>query len=188
MFQNALILLANGFEELEAFAPVDVFRRAGAAVTLAGVGADPAGSVTSAHGVSVRCDVSVDALDPAKEWDLVYFPGGMPGSRNLASSPACQELARSARNRGAWLCAICAAPMALDAAGVLDGVEYTCYPGTERQLRSGIYTGRYIQRSGRILTACGPAAALDFALEILRAAGAAPLAAQLSAGMMVRKS
>lgn len=187
MFQNALILLANGFEELEALAPADVFRRAGVAVTLAGVGADSAGFVTSAHGVAVRCDTPVEALDLAVQWELVYFPGGMPGSRNLANSAVCRELARSARDRGAWLCAICAAPMALDAAGVLDGVEYTCYPGTEKQLHSGIYTGRYIQRSGKILTACGPAAALDFALEILRAGGAAPLAAQLSAGMMMRK-
>ncbi|MGN0866272.1 MAG: DJ-1 family glyoxalase III [Oligosphaeraceae bacterium] len=183
MLRNALIFLAPGFEELEALAPVDVLRRAGVPVTLAGLSPDAHGCVSSSRGVGVRCDVSVQEL-PLSGWDLVYFPGGMPGSRNLAAEERCREAARQTLRGGGWVCAICAAPLALDAAGLLEGgVEYTCYPGTERQISHGVYTGKYIQRSGRILTACGPAAALDFSLEILRATGAASLATQLSEAM-----
>ena len=186
MLRNALVFLAPGFEELEALAPVDVLRRVGVSVTLAGVSPDASGGVPSSRGVAVRCDRPIGELSPAG-WELVYFPGGMPGSRNLAAEEFCLEAARQTLASGGWVCAICAAPLVLEAAGLLkDGVEYTCYPGTERQIAHGVYTGNYIQRSGRILTACGPAAALDFSLEILRATGSPQLASQLGEAMRRR--
>ena len=65
--------------------------------------------------------------------------------------------------------------------------EYTCYPGFEKRISHGVYTGKFIQKSGRILTACGPGAALDFSLEILRSGGMGALASQLADGMMARR-
>ncbi len=183
MLQKALIFLAPGFEELEALAPVDVLRRAGVTVVTAGVSADSSGLVSGAHGVKVQCDIALDAVNP-KDFDLVYFPGGMPGAANLAAEERCLEAARAIYAAGGLVCAICAAPIALEAAGLLDGQDYACYPGFEKRISHGRYTGKFIQRSGRILTACGPAAALDFALEILRASGASALASQLGSGMM----
>ncbi len=183
MFQKALIFLANGFEELEALAPIDVLRRAGVHVTTAGVQATDDNLVCGAHSVRVLCDIRASEVNPA-EYDFVYFPGGMPGATNLAACPQCLEAARVIYNAGGFVCAICAAPIVLEAAGLLDNQEYTCYPGFEKRISHGTYTGKFIQKSGRILTACGPAAALDFSLEILRAGGASALAAQLAAGMM----
>ncbi|MCQ2396228.1 MAG: DJ-1/PfpI family protein [Lentisphaeria bacterium] len=183
MLKNALIFLAPGFEELEALAPVDVLRRAGVNVVLAGVQADSSNLIPGAHGVKVLCDLRAEDVNPA-DFDLVYYPGGMPGAANLAASKECLSAARSIYEAGGYVCAICAAPIVLEAAGLLDGQEYTCYPGFESKIAGGKYTGKFIQKSGRILTACGPAAALDFALEILRATGATALASQLSGGMM----
>lgn len=183
MLKNALIFLAPGFEELEALAPVDVLRRAGVKVVTAGVKADEMGMVSGVHGVKVLCDVLADGVNP-EDFDLVYFPGGMPGAANLAGSEVCLKAARSIYAAGGLVCAICAAPIVLEAAGLLEGEEYTCYPGFEAKIQHGKYTGKFIQKSGRILTACGPAAALDFALEILRASGATALASQLAGGMM----
>lgn len=183
MLKNALIFLAPGFEEVEALAPVDVLRRAGIKVVMAGVQADSANLVPGAHGIKVLCDIRAEQVNPA-DFDLVYFPGGMPGAANLAATQKCLDAAKSIHAAGGTVCAICAAPIVLEAAGLLDGEEYTCYPGFESKIKNGKYTGKFIQKSGRILTACGPAAALDFALEILRASGATALASQLSSGMM----
>lgn len=183
MFQKALIFLANGFEELEALAPIDVLRRAGVHVTVAGVQATGNGLVCGAHNVRILCDINADEVNPA-DYDFVYFPGGMPGATNLAACQKCLDTARAIYNAGGIVAAICAAPIVLEAAGLLDNQEYTCYPGFEKRIAHGTYTGKFIQKSGRILTACGPAAALDFSLEILRTGGATALAQQLAAGMM----
>lgn len=186
MIKKALVFLAPGFEELEALAPVDVLRRANVSVAVAGVQADAAGRVFGAHNVPVVCDFPAEALD-LSGFDLVYFPGGMPGAANLASCGLCLDAARRVHDSGGLVCAICAAPIVLDAAGLLEGREYTCYPGFEKRITHGVYTGKFIQKSGRILTACGPGAALDFSLEILRSGGMGALASQLADGMMARR-
>ncbi len=186
MTHQAVIFLAAGFEELEALAPADVFRRAGIPVTLCGVSPDAQMMVPGSHGVKVQCDIRLADLRAA-DYDVCYLPGGMPGAATLAATPAVLEAARGILASGGLVAAICAAPLALDAAGLLEGVEYTCYPGVEKQIRHGSYTGKYIQRSGRLLTACGPAAALDFSLEILRALELRALANQLSQAMQQKR-
>ncbi|MBR6470687.1 MAG: DJ-1/PfpI family protein [Victivallales bacterium] len=187
MTQNAVIFLAPGFEELEALAPADVFRRAGWSVVLCAVlpPGDPSSTVAGAHGVRVQCDGRIEDLD-AREFQLAYLPGGMPGATNLAASPAVLEAVKTIHETG-MVCAICAAPIVLDAAGLLDGAEYTCYPGFERHVKAGTYTGKFIQKSGRVLTACGPGAAVDFSLEILRSAGLGAMASSLAEGMQLRR-
>ena len=188
MTQQAVIFLAPGFEELEALAPVDVFRRAGLTVSLAAVlpASEPSLLVSGAHGVRVQCDCRAEELSAA-ECQLAYLPGGMPGATNLAASATVLECIRKVHAAGGTVCAICAAPIVLDAAGLLAGVEYTCYPGFDRHIQNGSYTGKFIQRSGNILTACGPGAALDFSLEILRAVGLGAVAGSLAGGMQLRR-
>ncbi|MBQ4479425.1 MAG: DJ-1/PfpI family protein [Victivallales bacterium] len=187
MTRNAVIFLAPGFEELEALAPADVFRRAGLNVVLCAVlpSGDSSLMVPGAHGVRVQGDVRIEELVPA-DFQLAYLPGGMPGATNLAASAAVLEAVRTIRAAGT-VCAICAAPIALDAAGLLDGVEYTCYPGFERHIKAGNYTGKFIQKSGSVLTACGPGAAVDFSLEILRFIGLGAMAGSLAEGMQLRR-
>ncbi len=188
MARHAVIFLAPGFEELEALAPVDVFRRAGLSVSLAAVQAasEPTLLVPGAHGVRVQCDCRAEELTAA-DYDVVYLPGGMPGATNLAASAVVLEFVRQVHAAGGTVCAICAAPIALDAAGLLAGVEYTCYPGFERHIQNGSYTGKFIQKCGNILTACGPGAALDFSLEILRSLGLGAVAGSLAEGMQLRR-
>ena len=188
MTRHAVIFLAPGFEELEALSPVDVFRRAGLKVTLAAVQAAAEASllVSGAHGVRVQCDCRAEEVSAA-ECQLVYLPGGLPGATNLAASETVREFVKSVLAAGGLACAICAAPVALDAAGVLAGVEYTCYPGFEKHIQNGTYTGKFIQKCGNILTACGPGAALDFSLEILRVLGMGALAGSLAEGMQLRR-
>ncbi len=188
MARHAVIFLAPGFEELEALSPVDVFRRAGLNVTLAAVQSSPEPSllVSGAHGVRVQCECRVEEVSAA-ECQLVYLPGGMPGATNLAASETVRKFVRAVLAAGGLVCAICAAPVALDAAGVLAGVDYTCYPGFEKHISNGSYTGKFIQKSGNILTACGPGAALDFSLEILRSIGMGALAGSLAEGMQLRR-
>ena len=188
MARNAVIFLAPGFEELEALAPVDVFRRAGLTATLAAVQTSPDGALTvsGAHGIRVQADVAVGELSPLG-WDVAYLPGGMPGATNLAASEAVRSLVAGIHASGALVCAICAAPVVLDASGLLPGVEYTCYPGFEKHIANGTYTGKFIQKSGRILTACGPGAAVEFSLEILRSLGMAAVAGSLAEAMQLRR-
>ena len=188
MTRQAVIFLAPGFEELEALAPVDVFRRAGLTVSLAAAQPKAEASllVSSAHGVRMQCDNRAEELS-AEECQLVYLPGGMPGATNLAASSTVLEFVRKVHGAGGTVCAICAAPIVLDAAGLLAGVEYTCYPGFERHIRNGCYTGKFIQKCGNILTACGPGAALDFSLEILRSTGLGAVAGSLDEGMQLRR-
>ena len=186
MIGKALFFLASGFEELEAVAPIDVFRRAGVETLLCAVTPDSSLTVTGSHGLRVAAECLPEALPSPAECALVYLPGGMPGSTTLAASEAVLDYVRRVHEAGGLVCAICAAPLALDAAGLLAGVEYTCYPGVEANIRDGKYTGRYIQRDGRVLTACGPAAALDFGLEILRASGMGAAAGAIAAGMQQR--
>lgn len=186
MTHKAVIFLADGFEELEALAPADIFRRAGLPVELCRVGDNGSLTATGSHGIRVECNISLSQLEGI-DWSIAYYPGGMPGAATLAATPAVVDFARVMAAKGNWNCAICAAPMVLDAAQLLNEVEYTCYPGFEERIRSGKYTGRYIQRSGRILTACGPAAAVDFSLEILRAVGMSTIATQIAKGMQLKR-
>ncbi|MBO7741788.1 MAG: DJ-1/PfpI family protein [Victivallales bacterium] len=186
MTHKAVVFLATGFEEIEAIAPIDILRRAGVSVTVCGVGADSSKVATGTHGLKIQCDAVIRELNP-DDYTLTYFPGGMPGSTNLAGDGEVLEFARRVAANGGWNCAICAAPLALDAAGLLENAEYTCYPGIQEHIGSGSFTGKYIQRSGRILTACGPGASVDFALEILRALDMSAIAGQLARAMQVKR-
>ena len=109
MTQQAVIFLAPGFEELEALAPVDVFRRAGLTVSLAAVlpASEPSLLVSGAHGVRVQCDCRAEELS-AGECQLAYLPGGMPGATNLAASATVLECIRKVHAAGGTVCAICA--------------------------------------------------------------------------------
>ncbi|MDD4098794.1 MAG: DJ-1/PfpI family protein [Lentisphaeria bacterium] len=175
------VLLAPGFEDIEAITPVDVLRRAGFTVVTAAVGANGR-QVTSAHQVTLVADCLAEDLDPA-DFTMTVFPGGLPGATNLAASQTATALAAAVHARGGWAAAICAAPVALHAAGLLAGHAYTCYPSCEQKL-GGHYTGRRVERDKRVITACGPGASLEFALELVRALGQPETAEQLAKAML----
>lgn len=183
MTKRAVVLLASGFEEIEAVTVIDVLRRAGVAVQVAGVGVAPSGNAIGAHDLVVGTDCLLEDLND-HELDMVVLPGGLPGATNLAASEEVRLLVRAVLEHGGMAAAICAAPLALDAAGVLAGAEYTCYPSIEKQIRQGKYTGARVQCSGRLITGCGPGASLEFALALVEGLGLAAKAAQLRQGML----
>ena len=130
MGRNVLVILADGFEEVEALSPIDVLRRSGAAVTVAALGfAAGTRSVRGAHDVYVGCDALLADVC-SQDFDAIVLPGGMPGAKNLHESTAVTKVIQDTFARGALVCAICASPAyVLAPAGVLKGKKATCYPG-----------------------------------------------------------
>ncbi|NLF93086.1 MAG: DJ-1/PfpI family protein [Oligosphaeraceae bacterium] len=178
------VLLAPGFEEIEAVSVVDILRRAGVEVLLAGVDPDDQGGVQGAHGLTLLTDCLLEDLN-VDDLAMAVYPGGMPGASNLAASDGARLLAQAVCEKGGWAAAICAAPVVLAAAGLLKGVEYTCYPSFEKKISAGKYTGARVQVCGKIITACGPGAAADFAFALLRALGLEKEAQKLHRDMLI---
>ena len=157
------LFLAEGFEEIEALAPLDLLRRAGLTVTTVGVGGT---QITGSHGITVCADCTdTDYHDEAPE--LVILPGGMPGTLNLAASKTVLDAIHAAVETNAYLAAICAAPSILGDLGLLAGKEAICYPGFEERLRGARISEKRVVRDGRIVTAAGMGVAVEFGLELV---------------------
>ena len=158
------VLLADGFEEIEALTPVDVLRRAGLDVKTVAVGSKIA---VGSHGIPVICDIEASEVDE-KELSTVIFPGGMPGSLNLDASPYADKFINAVKKNGGRIAAICAAPLLLGRRGLLDGREAICYPGFEGELAGAKISEKSVVTDGNITTAKGMGVALPFALELVR--------------------
>jgi 4-methyl-5(b-hydroxyethyl)-thiazole monophosphate biosynthesis len=178
---RACVLLAPGFEEIEAVTIIDVLRRAEIETCVVGV---ESRSVEGAHGIVLGADAELHeaALEP---WDLVVLPGGLPGATNLRDSLAVQQLLRAQHANGGRLGAICAAPIALSAAGVLAGRRATSYPAFAEQIRCGEYLEQAVVVDGPIITSRGPATALAFALRLVRELQGAEREAAVGKAMLV---
>jgi 4-methyl-5(b-hydroxyethyl)-thiazole monophosphate biosynthesis len=159
-----VVPLANGFEEIEAITIVDVLRRAGEEVAVAGLAP---GACTGAYGVAVTPDCSIDEVDPASV-RMVVLPGGMPGATTLRDDPRVTRLLQTAAERGAWTAAICAAPIALAKAGLHAGRRMTSYPGFGKDLAGATYVEDRVVVDGKVVTSRGPGTALEFALTLVR--------------------
>ena len=178
------VILADGFETIEALAPVDVLRRGGQDVSLVTINDEP--RVTTAHGIELACDDTIGAHD-FSDTDLVVLPGGMPGTTNLRANARVCELAREFM-AGRRLGAICAAPSILAELGLLEGRTATCYPGFEGSFPAGVRPEALgVYRDGNLVTASGPAFAVDFGLELLRALAGDAEAERVANGMLVRE-
>ena len=157
-----LILLADGFEEIEALTPLDVLRRAGLDVKTVGISGKFA---TGSHGIRVECDLTAEEAATVVP-ELVIFPGGMPGAVNLDASPFTDKVIEKTCFAGGRLAAICAAPLVLGRRGLLAGKRAVCYPGFEDELIGATVSEMPVVTDGNITTARGMGAALDFALEL----------------------
>ena len=124
------VLLADGFEEIEALTPVDMLRRAGCEVRTVGIGKK---TITGAHGIPVCADLVSDEAT-ADGVRMVILPGGMPGTKHLAASAFVEETLARVSREGGYLAAICAAPTVLAKYGYLKGKRATCFPGFEKEL------------------------------------------------------
>lgn len=159
------MFLANGFEEVEALCPLDLLRRAGLEVTTVGVGGD---MIVGAHGIAVQADIP-EALYRDSHPEMVILPGGMPGTRNLDASKTVEAALRAASANGAFLAAICAAPMVLGKRGYLQGKNAICFPGFEEHLLGATVSKSRVVRDGKVITAAGMGVALEFGLALVEA-------------------
>lgn len=156
--------VANGSEEVELLAVVDVLVRGGQDVKLVSVTGSR--EVVSAHGIKLEADCEFSEAD-CSDADILFLPGGMPGTRNLAAHEGlCQALLKASQE-GKRLAAICAAPSVLGGLGLLEGRKATCYPGFEEELKGAEYTRQGVVTDGNITTARGLGYALDLGLELL---------------------
>ncbi len=179
--KSVLVVLADGFEEIEAVTPVDVFRRAELDVTVAGLGKT---LVTGAHGLAVQADIDFDTYSGAP--DALVLPGGMPGASNLAASPKLAALIRKTFESGKIVAAICASPaVVLAPLGILADKKATCYPGFEDRLGpKTTFTADRVVREKNVITSRGPGTAIEFALAITSELAGKSVAERVSGGMM----
>lgn len=161
---TVLIPLAPGCEELEAVTLVDILRRAGVQVTTAGLQDGP---VRASRGTVLVPDMTLDAA-LRNDYDLIALPGGMPGAEHLKNDSRIIAALQRMHAAGKYVAAICAAPMALHAAGLLEGKRATSFPGVlDRLPGDHHYSTDAIVADGNILTSRGPGTALDFALALV---------------------
>ena len=164
--KKALVILADGFEEVEALTPVDFLRRAGVSVTVAGLGSE---KIMGSHKIRIHCDCALDTVD-TQGWDAVVLPGGMPGSENLASSELVSKIIMNTYKDGKLVCAICAAPaVVLGPLGILKDRKAVCYPGMDERAPEVRFLSSKVMTDGNIITARGAGCAQEFAFEIITA-------------------
>lgn len=176
------VMLADGAEPVEVTAPVDAWRRGGVRVTCVSI--SDSRTVNMAHGITLVADATLADVT-LSSFDGIFIPGGSTGVDNLL---ACDEVANALRefaNAGKFVFAICAGPMVLNAAGILEGRRATCYPGCEDGFPAGTHPGHSgIVRDENLVTASGPAYALDFGLVCLAAMTSQPNADEVAASML----
>ena len=160
------LILADGFEEIEALTPVDVLRRAGLEVKTVGISGKTA---MGAHGIPVVCDIVCDELgETLDDAEMLIFPGGMPGADNIDRFAGTDAYIKSVLDHGGYVAAICASPMILGKRGYLDGREAVCFPGFEEYLpESKVDLTRSVARDGQFVTSRCMGTALPFAFELV---------------------
>lgn len=158
-----LIPLASGFEELEAITNIDVLRRAGLEVLTAGIGGT---EIEGDHGIKVKTDTTIEEVK-VEDLKAVVLPGGMPGASNLRDSNQLLNIIKKLNEENKLCAAICAAPIVLEAAGILDGKKATSYPGFDKDMSSCNYQNDRVVIDGNLITGRGPGVAMEFAMTIV---------------------
>lgn len=153
------VFLAEGFEEVEALATVDILRRAGLEAKTVGV---TGSTVSGSHSIPVVCDVDIADVEPDSDLEAVVLPGGMPGTLNLEADEKVNRFIDYAYANGKYVCAICAAPSILGKKGLLEGREAICFPGFEEFLYGASLSENSVCVDGKIITAKACGVALKF--------------------------
>jgi 4-methyl-5(b-hydroxyethyl)-thiazole monophosphate biosynthesis len=175
-----IILLAEGFEEIEALATVDILRRCAIDVKMASTEKNI--DVVGSHNISVKADLLLDEV-LSEDVEAVILPGGMPGTNNLQASSSVNKLFMDAYEKGKLVAAICAAPKVFGAAGILKGRKATCFPGFEDELLGAELAKGKVAVDGNVITSKGAGTAHDFAFEIAKWLGKKEEAEKVRASM-----
>ncbi len=178
------VFLADGFEEIEGLAPVDILRRAEKDVVTVGIGSD---AVRASHGVTMLCDITDMQVQLDERLEMIVLPGGMPGTLNLEKNAVVQASIDYCVEHNIPVCAICAAPSILGKKDLLNGRNATCFPGFETFLHGAVLSDKGVVTDGIITTAVGPGAAIDFGLRLVEVLCGKPEADRIAAGMQCGK-
>ncbi|MES0489859.1 MAG: DJ-1 family glyoxalase III [Leptospirales bacterium] len=163
--KKVLILIETGFEEVEALTPVDLLRRAGAEVVLATSVSNC--QVTGRNEITVLCDAAYETVDPG-EFDMVVIPGGNGGVDALSKNSFALDLIREYFAQKKWVGAICAGPLVLKEAGVLNWQSITSYPSTKSELTAITnYSDERVVTDGHLITSRGPGTSVEFGLTLV---------------------
>lgn len=157
-----LVPLAEGFEEMEAIVPIDVWRRAGFEVVTAGL---KSGNIKASRQTTHVPDALLDDVLES-DYDLIFLPGGQPGTNNLAAHGKFGEKLKKQAAQNKMIAAICAAPMVLYRLGLLKGKKFTCHPSVREELKE--FSDARVVVDGKIITAPGPGAAMGLAFEVVK--------------------
>lgn len=158
------MFFADGFEEVEAIATLDVIMRAGIEIESVGIVSK---QITGSHGITVICDKSENDISLSDNLCGIILPGGMPGTTNLQNSAIVNDFIDYCFENNLYLCAICAAPMILGQKCLLNGKKATCFPGFEKFLDGAMLSDEYVCTDGKIITAKGMGSAVNFGLAIV---------------------
>jgi 4-methyl-5(b-hydroxyethyl)-thiazole monophosphate biosynthesis len=178
---KVLVPLAQGFEEIEAVAIIDVLRRASIAVTTVHLSGTP---VTGSHNIVIDADTGINTVN-VEEFSCIVLPGGMPGSENLKNNSAVISLIQKIHSSGGIIAAICAAPLVLGHAGLLKNKNATCFPGFEATMKGAQCRNEPVVVDGNIVTGRGPGSAIPFALKLVELMKDKKTADNLKEGMQV---
>jgi 4-methyl-5(b-hydroxyethyl)-thiazole monophosphate biosynthesis len=180
--KKVFIFLADGFEETEAIATIDVLRRGGLDVTTVSISEKTV--ITGAHNIPVVADELFTEVD-FSIGEMLILPGGMPGASNLNAHEGLKALLKQYYSDGKRLAAICAAPLVLGGLDLLQGKKATAYPGFEHTLKGATYSEKGVVKDGRIITGRGPGWAIDFGLVIVSELQGEDKAKEVAAGMLL---
>ena len=185
MSPSVFVALADGYEEIEVVTPTNILRRAGLDVTTVGIAGR---TVTGSRGIVLTTDRTWSDL-AATTPDVLVLPGGMPGSQNLGEHSGLRQMAQRIAQTDGYLAAICAAPaFTLGTWGLLSGRSATCYPGCEEQFPADVtYCNESVVVDGHIITACGPAVAMEFAFRLVELLQGTEVANRLRSQMQYEK-
>ncbi len=158
------MFFAEGFEEVEAIATLDVIRRAGIEIKSVGVGSEV---ITGSHMIPIVCDTTTDLIEYNSSVTGIILPGGMPGTTNLMNNNVVDRFIDLCNNDKKLVCAICAAPMILGRKGLLNNHDAVCFPGFEEELKGARISSDFVCKSDNFITAKGMGSAVNFGLEIV---------------------
>ena len=156
--------LANGFEEIEAITIIDILRRAEKEVITVGIGDN---IIRGAHGMVVVADTQDNMIELDDKLEMIFLPGGMPGTLNLERSAVVQSAIDYCVENDKYIAAICAAPSILGHKGILDGKKACCYPGFEQELKGADVNYDAVNADGKIITTIGAGTAIKLALKLV---------------------
>lgn len=163
---RAAVIFMNGFEEVEGLTVVDMLRRLDITCDIVG----KAYEVTGAHNITIKSDRLLEEIK-SEEYNAVILPGGLPGATNLRDDEKVMTVLKEMNDTGKIVAAICAAPIALERAGVLEGKEFTAYPGVGENIKGGKFKEELVVKDGNVITSRGPATSMEFAFIIAEALG-----------------